>query len=440
MPPLLPAASIQSFFKKPLACLTMQELHLLISKIDHSPEVYAFEHMSFIEKRLLKLEESSPILKKIFQIIKRLFPFLSNKVIKLQQIKQNALKAYHIKDLALNYLKELSLKFFSIEDLLSYDPFCKKVGAFLGDEINVIPKISRAFLTSYGSFASGLDPQILFKQVYRSKALAEYFLHNSRFNSRLSLNSALYFLSNKLPLPHFCPESIKALANSIFQLLAQSDWTLDAHPDISAHEDALYILAAVNHLLLADNNSKNPKVISICCEFNPDIILVADRRMRSNKEVMLACVKQKGVNLCWGTQEIKNDPDIVLAAITQDWTAISHAGPFPKDNEAIMRYAITKCGRTIQLASPALKKNRDLALLACHQTWHAYFFIDESLKSDLEIAKVCLLQHPWLIQHLPLSIRYLKQICLLAVSQNSTVLHVFPAELKKIERLLLQPF
>mmetsp|Transcript_17677 Transcript_17677/g.31996 ORF Transcript_17677/g.31996 Transcript_17677/m.31996 type:complete len:181 (-) Transcript_17677:61-603(-) len=53
---------------------------------------------------------------------------------------------------------------------------------------------------------------------------------------------------------------------------------------------------------------------------------VASRRLRNDREIVLAAVMKDGACLEWASELLRNDRDIVLAAVTQDSAALQWAG------------------------------------------------------------------------------------------------------------------
>ena len=59
--------------------------------------------------------------------------------------------------------------------------------------------------------------------------------------------------------------------------------------------------------------------------------------MREDKEIVLEAVKNKGIIVKYASQELKNDLEVGLAAISQDKSCYQFLGEDLKENEEIQR-------------------------------------------------------------------------------------------------------
>ena len=73
-------------------------------------------------------------------------------------------------------------------------------------------------------------------------------------------------------------------------------------------------------------------------------------QLRDDKDLVLAAVRQDGIALTFASKRLKSDPDVVRAAVQQD-------------------------GRSISSASDKLKRDPEIALIACTQNYHAFFSV-----------------------------------------------------------------
>ena len=128
----------------------------------------------------------------------------------------------------------------------------------------------------------------------------------------------------------------------------------------------------------------------------------ASEELKNDREFILAAVTQCGRALEYASEELKNNREIVLAAVTQYGWALQHASEELKNNREFILAAVTQCGAALRYASEELKNNREIVLAAVTQDdcgW-ALKYASEELKNNREI--VLAADHPYLylaLQH-----------------------------------------
>jgi hypothetical protein len=86
--------------------------------------------------------------------------------------------------------------------------------------------------------------------------------------------------------------------------------------------------------------------------------------LRNDKEVVLAAVKQKGYALHFASPELKNDREVVLTAIKENAFSLGDASDALKDDKEVVMAAVRQSARSIECASLRLQK--DLRVRFCY--------------------------------------------------------------------------
>ena len=90
----------------------------------------------------------------------------------------------------------------------------------------------------------------------------------------------------------------------------------------------------------------------------------ADKKLKANKEVVLAAVKQDGSALQYADKKLKTDKKIVLAAVKQDGSVLfNYADDSLKKDKKIILEAIKKKHSLLQYADESLQKEIDPTFL-----------------------------------------------------------------------------
>lgn len=113
----------------------------------------------------------------------------------------------------------------------------------------------------------------------------------------------------------------------------------------------------------------------------------------SNKEVVLAAVRQNGLALRFASETLKADKDVVRAAVTQNGLALEYASEALKANPGVVLAAVTQSVFALGCASDSLRANKDFILAAVPENGWALGFASESLKDDASF-----FWHIWNIQ------------------------------------------
>jgi hypothetical protein len=118
------------------------------------------------------------------------------------------------------------------------------------------------------------------------------------------------------------------------------------------------------------------------------------KELFADKDVVLRIVKFSGMYLSRASGGLRNDYDVVLAAVSGD----SKFARFPRcaqplccastalrNNKRIVMVAVSADGRALEHASDELKCDRDVVLAAIKQTEEAVRFVDASIVDTLEV-------------------------------------------------------
>ena len=103
-----------------------------------------------------------------------------------------------------------------------------------------------------------------------------------------------------------------------------------------------------------------------------DLCFVTDE-LKNNKEFILKVIKKYKYTLSYASDELKNDKDVVLAAVKQDIKNKKETG------DLILGFS------SLEYASDELKKNREVVLEAVKQNWFSLLCASDELKNDKDV-------------------------------------------------------
>jgi len=125
--------------------------------------------------------------------------------------------------------------------------------------------------------------------------------------------------------------------------------------------------------------------------------MINDKIDWNNKEQVLNIVTANGEQLQFADSELKNDKEVVLAAVTG----------YPGGH-----------GRALNYASESLKNDREIVASAVASRGIALEFASDELKSDIEIVSLAIKDDGWAIRYAHSQFRNNKQIALIALAHK----------------------
>ncbi len=123
-------------------------------------------------------------------------------------------------------------------------------------------------------------------------------------------------------------------------------------------------------------------------KFKKEIISLSDEKLKVDKEVILAAVKQNGYALQYADEKLKADKKFILAAVKQNGKALEYTDEKLKADKKIVLLVVKQNGRTLEYADEKLKANKEVVLAAVKQDVSALDYVDDSLKNDPDILAI----------------------------------------------------
>lgn len=161
-------------------------------------------------------------------------------------------------------------------------------------------------------------------------------------------------------------------------------------------DDKEEVLAAIPNMYytylqnLSDRLKDDFDVMSAAIEHNPNAFEYAGPKVKDNKTLAMKAFRKDGMGflLREASPRLRDDMDVVLCAITADWQALHYASDRLKDDIAVVSVAVYGNGRSLEYVSDRLKANKRLGLLGMtHGPDGGYglAFLSEELRDDKEI-------------------------------------------------------
>lgn len=112
--------------------------------------------------------------------------------------------------------------------------------------------------------------------------------------------------------------------------------------------------------------------------------------LRDDIDVVLAAVKQCGYALEFASSRLRNTKEVVLAAVRTNGLALQYATYKMRNNKKIVLVAVSSDGMALRYATNKLQTNYDVALAAVSNEGMALKYVCSALRSDKKIVLVAM--------------------------------------------------
>ena len=142
-----------------------------------------------------------------------------------------------------------------------------------------------------------------------------------------------------------------------------------------------------------------------------------------DRDEMLSALHLKGgFELRNATNELKDDRQVVMAAVTERGLALIHASDNLKGNKEVVLAAVANDGLALRLATEQLQGDLQVVLAACQQTGQALQYASNELQGDRKVVLAAVSQAGQALQFASHPLRADKDVVLAAVSNKPEVL------------------
>jgi hypothetical protein len=187
------------------------------------------------------------------------------------------------------------------------------------------------------------------------------------------------------------PEWQEPLANLLHDARSFKDETSISNSLLSNKD---FILAAVKEYGYALRYASSAlqadrELVLEAVKLNGTALYYASPTLKADREVMLEAVKQNGYVLYYASAAIQADRKIVLEAVKQNGEALYYASPALQADREVVLEAVKQNGKVLYYASPALKADRAFMLEAVKQNGEALVYASPALTRDLSFILAC---------------------------------------------------
>lgn len=156
---------------------------------------------------------------------------------------------------------------------------------------------------------------------------------------------------------------------------------------------------------------------------NPNAFEFASPRLRDDKKLAIMAVSGKGMGflLRFVSQRLRDDYQVVMAAIRGDGFALEYASEKLKDNDDVVKTALEYNGRTLKYASERIKSDKNMVLLAVsggYDNGYGLEYASEELKKDKDVVIAAVSSTGGVLEYASENLKRDKDVVKAAVCEN----------------------
>lgn len=159
-------------------------------------------------------------------------------------------------------------------------------------------------------------------------------------------------------------------------------------------------------------------------------LAVVPPRLRGDKAITLAAVRQNGASLEFAVDELRGDRDVVMAAVQDCGQALAFANPGLQADYAVVHAAVRQSGTALRYAGPELQADHGLVLAAVRSQGQAFQFASESLREDRAFVLAVVAEAGLALEFASTGLRGDMEIVVTAVRQDGLALEYASEELR----------
>ena len=179
------------------------------------------------------------------------------------------------------------------------------------------------------------------------------------------------------------------------------------------------------------------EILLAAININSNSLNFASDRLRNDKSIVLKAVSQDGDSLGCASDELKNDREVVLVAVSQDGESLEYASDKLKNDREVVGVAVLNGGHALRYSSDALRNDKIIVLLAVSSYGRALKYASDELKNDQEVVLLAVSDNGEALMYASDELKNDKEVVLKAVSKNGKTLKYASNELRNDKEVVI---
>ncbi len=190
--------------------------------------------------------------------------------------------------------------------------------------------------------------------------------------------------------------------------------------------------------ILDEERIKNDKeVVLAAVKSDAGLLKYASDQLKNDKEIVLVAVKSHAWSLEYASKQLKNDKEVVLAALKTNGNALEYASDQLKNDKEVVLTAVNTSGNSFAYASEQIKTDREFVLTAVKVNGIAFQRASKQFKNDKEIVLAAVKYDGWLLNQASDQLKNDREFVLAAVKANGFVFQHASKQFKNDKEIVL---
>ena len=168
-----------------------------------------------------------------------------------------------------------------------------------------------------------------------------------------------------------------------------------------------------------------------------DELEYASHQLKNNREVVMAAVGNDGLALEYASEELKNNIEVVMAAIGNNGRALTYASNQLKEDREVVMAAIGNNYWALEYASDELINNREVVMAAVGKYGQGLQYASNELKNDRELMMAAVGNDGWALKYASVELKNNRELMMAAVGNNGRALTYASNQLKNDREVVM---
>ena len=170
---------------------------------------------------------------------------------------------------------------------------------------------------------------------------------------------------------------------------------------------------------------------------NGGMLQFASPELQKDKAIVSTAVVQNACALQYACEDMKSNREIVLTAVKVDGQVLQYANLELQNDKEVVLAAVQQNGLALEFASPRLQKNEEIVLTATKQNGSALEYVSPEFQYDKSIVLAAVVQKGQALEFASPKLQNNREIVLVAVQHNGTALQFASPELRNDREIVL---
>jgi len=276
-----------------------------------------------------------------------------------------------------------------LSDIIQYDVSCRTFNVKLNKDLLKNVDIAKLVLKQNFMFMAYMpdnikDSEELVLETMKTNTTV-YRFASERVKGLKSITDELF---KGTYIPSYIPESILTDLDYMWEKIKQNPKIIKCLKRLWCDRD--FMLAVVqldgSALQYASCKLRDDKEVVLAAINTSDVMEYVSLKLRNNMEVIKCAISHDPTSYVYASDELKEDYNLAKFAIGHSYNNMFHVADELRDNEELAKFAISINGSAIRYVTPRLRDNKTLVMAAIKNSKYSNYHNLNELSYDIDVA------------------------------------------------------